>query len=82
VLGLDEGSAQAELENAGFSVEVVDETVFLPDNEGIVLAQDPGPGSEVDPGTTVTIVVGRFILGDGGDETGAATDTTDTTTIG
>jgi serine/threonine-protein kinase len=80
VLGLDEASAQAELESAGFSVEIVDETVFLPDNDGIVIAQDPGPGAEVDPSTTVTLVVARFILGDGGGDTGASA--TDTTTIG
>lgn len=62
VISLDADSAIATLEEQGFVVNVADETVFSPDNDNIVLDQDPAPDSQVDPGTTVTIVVGRFIL--------------------
>jgi serine/threonine-protein kinase len=82
VLGLDAESARATLEEAGLSVEVVEEPVLLPGNDGLVLQQDPGPGAEVEPESTVTIVVGRFILNGGGEggapPTGGQGDTTAT----
>jgi serine/threonine-protein kinase len=62
VIDLDEQSAIATLEGAGFVVNVADETVFSPDNDGFVLDQDPAPDTQVDPGSTITIFVGRFIL--------------------
>jgi serine/threonine-protein kinase len=78
VIGLDENSAIAQLEGAGFQVDVQEQTVFNPDNDGVVIDQSPAPGEEVDPGSTVTILVGRFILGSDETDSGAA----DTTTIG
>jgi serine/threonine-protein kinase len=66
VLDLDEQTAIATLEEQGFSVDVQETPVLNPENDGFVQDQLPGPGEEVDPGATVTIFVGRFILGDGG----------------
>ena len=60
VLELDEAEAQAELEGAGFTVRVREEPVDGPDEDGTVLDQTPGPGEEAEPGSRVTIVVGRF----------------------
>jgi serine/threonine-protein kinase len=60
VIELDEEAARAELESAGFTVRVRDEPVDGPDEDGTVLDQTPGPGEEADPGSRVTIVVGRF----------------------
>jgi serine/threonine-protein kinase len=62
VVGMDEGTAASTLQDQGFSVNTTDETVFSPDNDGVVLDQDPPAGSQVDPGSTITIVVGRFVL--------------------
>ena len=45
--------------------------------DGIVLTQDPGPGSTAKPGTTVTITVGRYVAPT---TTSTTTDTTTTTT--
>ncbi len=32
-----------------------------PSLDGVVLSQDPGGGTEAEPGTTVRVVVGRFV---------------------
>jgi serine/threonine-protein kinase len=60
VVGLDSGTAQADIEAAGLVSAV--ETVGTSDQsrDGIVLKQDPGAGTEVDPGSPVTIFVGQF----------------------
>jgi beta-lactam-binding protein with PASTA domain len=67
VLGQDQDSARATLTEAGFVVEVVEEETSDPALEGTVLRQDPAAGVKAEPGSTVTIVVGRFVLprGDG-----------------
>jgi beta-lactam-binding protein with PASTA domain len=62
VIDLDEASAVATLEGAGFVVDVQETPVLSPDNDGFIVDQAPGPGEEVEPGTTVTILVGRFFL--------------------
>jgi serine/threonine-protein kinase len=59
VTGLDEDTAAQTLRDAGLDVDVVDQPVLDDTQDGIVLDQDPPEGSEVDPGTTVTILVGR-----------------------
>ena len=59
VTGLDEESARAELENAGFEVRVVDEPTDDPAKDGVVLRQQPDGGASVSDGSVVTIVVGR-----------------------
>jgi serine/threonine-protein kinase len=60
VLGLAQASAEATLADAGFEVEVVESPTLDPANDGLVSEQDPAAGSEVDPGTTVTIVVEKL----------------------
>jgi len=55
-----EADARAQLQESGFEVQVVEEIVNDPLNDGKVLSQDPEGGTEADQGTTVVIVVGRF----------------------
>ena len=57
-------AARQALEDAGFTVRVVDEPVDTPDEDGFVTGQDPGPGEMAEPGSRVTITVGRFELPD------------------
>ncbi len=59
VEGQDEGTATATLEEAGFVVDVRNEIRLDPNDDGIVLDQFPDPGTEADPGSTITILVGR-----------------------
>ena len=55
-----EETARAELQTAGFQVEVVEELLPPGDaDDGRVLAQDPPGGSRATRGATVTITVGR-----------------------
>jgi serine/threonine-protein kinase len=60
VEGLDEETARAQLEDAGFEVSVSDEPTDDPANDGFVLAQDPAGGDRAAAGATVVIFVGRF----------------------
>ena len=56
-----EDDATPTLEDAGFEVQVEDAPVDTPDEDGIVIDQDPGaPTSRAERGSTVTITVGRF----------------------
>jgi beta-lactam-binding protein with PASTA domain len=60
VVGLDEQAARAELEAAGFEVEVVEEATDLVEEDGVVLRQDPAGGASRPKGDVVTITVGLF----------------------
>jgi serine/threonine-protein kinase len=60
VIGLSEGDAAAALQAAGFGVNVEDLLANVPEEDGIVLNQEPGEGGQVEPGSTITIYVGRF----------------------
>jgi serine/threonine-protein kinase len=60
VEGQDEASARQELEEAGFEVQVEEQTTDDPLQDGIVLDQDPEPETQAPPGSTVTITVGSF----------------------
>jgi serine/threonine-protein kinase len=55
-----EADATARLQASGFEVQVVEEIVDDPLNDGKVLSQDPEAGTDAEQGTTVVIVVGRF----------------------
>jgi eukaryotic-like serine/threonine-protein kinase len=57
----DEASARQALEQSGFSVDVQEQDTTDPNQDGIVLSQDPPGGTRAKPGTTVTIVVGRLV---------------------
>jgi eukaryotic-like serine/threonine-protein kinase len=60
VVGQDEESARASLENEGWRVSVRYTGTDDPAEEGIVISQNPAPGSAVERGSTVTLVVGRL----------------------
>ena len=52
--------ATDELQAAGFKVTEQTKDVTKQNKDGIVISQDPGAGSTLNKGSTVTIVVGRF----------------------
>ncbi len=58
VVGRTEDNAQALLE--GFDVQTTDEPTNDPNQDGRVLSQNPPANSQVDQGSTVTLVIGRF----------------------
>ena len=60
VQGVDESTARSQIENVGLAVQITDQQVATPGQDGIVLSQSPGSGTQVDPGTTVSLGVGRF----------------------
>ncbi len=60
VIDATEEDAMRALEDAGFEVTVEDTTAATPDEDGIVVDQDPGPDTPRPPGSEVTITVGRF----------------------
>jgi eukaryotic-like serine/threonine-protein kinase len=59
VIGLSSASAETTLAAEGFGVAVQEQE--SEENEGEVIAQSPGGGSQVDRGTTVTITVSTGI---------------------
>jgi len=60
VIDATEADAVAALEDAGFEVNVEDALAETPAEDGIVLDQDPAPGSAAPNGSEVTLSVGRF----------------------
>jgi beta-lactam-binding protein with PASTA domain len=60
VTGLSESAAQQQLTGDGFVVSVVDQTVSDPSQDGVVVDVNPGTGTSVSRGATVTITVGRL----------------------
>ena len=60
VTGLDEATAQTQLEDKGFVVNVRDRTTDDPAEDGNVVEQRPAALSKVKPGATVTIYIGRL----------------------
>jgi beta-lactam-binding protein with PASTA domain/tRNA A-37 threonylcarbamoyl transferase component Bud32 len=61
VIGEDTATARAMIRDAGLRPSTVFQDVTDPSQDGIVLDQDPSGGTEVEPGSTVTILVGRFV---------------------
>jgi eukaryotic-like serine/threonine-protein kinase len=61
VTSQEEPTAQQTLEQSGFSVDVQEQDTTDPNQDGIVLEQDPVGGTKAKPGTTVTITVGRLV---------------------
>jgi beta-lactam-binding protein with PASTA domain/predicted Ser/Thr protein kinase len=57
--GRKQADAQADLESRGFNVVISQQDAVDPSQEGRVVDQTPSGGSKVDPGSTVTLVVGR-----------------------
>ncbi|MEO8290653.1 MAG: Stk1 family PASTA domain-containing Ser/Thr kinase, partial [Gaiellaceae bacterium] len=60
VVGQQKETAQSNLEDAGFEVKVVNVAVSDPAQDNVVQDQDPQGGSQAEPGTKVTIFVGKF----------------------
>ncbi len=60
VTGLSAADAAAQLRGAGLSVSRSERTTDDESEDGKVLAQRPGAGRDVSPGSSVTIVVGKF----------------------
>jgi beta-lactam-binding protein with PASTA domain len=60
VTGLDEQSARSQLESAGFEVMTVDEPTSDAAEDGLVVGQSPGAGTDRKPGTVVTLRVARL----------------------
>ncbi len=58
VEGLTEDNARAQLQ--GFDVQTREQDVNDPNQDGRVLSQNPTAGTQVDQGSTVTLVIGRF----------------------
>jgi serine/threonine-protein kinase len=63
VVGLTQSDAEAQLARDGIRVAYATRSVADPSKDGTVVAQDPGAGTQVRRGSTVTITVGQF--GDG-----------------
>jgi eukaryotic-like serine/threonine-protein kinase len=61
VVGQDRESAEEDLEDADFRVRVREVETEDEAQDGIVLDQDPDADTQVDPGSRVTIFVGRFV---------------------
>jgi serine/threonine-protein kinase len=61
VVGKTLAAAKASIAGAGFVAKVTYQDVLDKKQDGIVLSQDPNGNASRDQGTTVTIVVGRFI---------------------
>jgi eukaryotic-like serine/threonine-protein kinase len=61
VIGEDVATARAMIRDAGLRPSTVFQDVTDPSEDGMVLDQDPSGGTEVEPGSTVTILVGRFV---------------------
>lgn len=62
VISLDRDTAVTTLKNSGFKANVEEEDTDDPSLDGVVLSQDPAGGTQAKPGSSVTIVVGRFAL--------------------
>ena len=58
VLGDEQSAAENELNAAGLGVQIDETETTDPDEDGVVLDQFPGPGSQARPGETITIRVG------------------------
>src|SRR5918994_3479811 len=60
VEGAQEEAARAQLEGAGFSVQVTYKPTFEPQQDGVVVSQNPTANSQAEPGTQVTLIVNQF----------------------
>jgi serine/threonine-protein kinase len=60
VVGLDSATARATLRDAGFRVFTSFQTTSDPNEDDLVLGQEPAAGNKALPGSEVTLVVGRF----------------------
>jgi serine/threonine-protein kinase len=73
---LDVGTATSQLQALNFKVKFTYQTVTDPNQDQIVLDQNPAPGKQVTPNSTVTLVVGHCPSGGCPATTTAPTTTT------
>jgi eukaryotic-like serine/threonine-protein kinase len=62
VIGMTERNARSSLRSAGLEPVTQQRTVTDPAQDGVVIEQRPGPGTQVDSGRQVVIVLGAFEL--------------------
>jgi len=60
VRGMDRGSAESTLKDAGFKVQVREEDTADPTQDGVVISQSPDAGAQAKSGDRVTIVIGKL----------------------
>jgi len=60
VTSLDLGSAEQTLHDSGFNARVLYQDTPDPNSDGLVLAEDPPGGTQLKPGSPVTLTVGRY----------------------
>jgi eukaryotic-like serine/threonine-protein kinase len=58
VIGLSESSAKSRLKSAGLKPVTQERTVTDPSQDGVVVEQRPGSGTQLDKGAEVVIVIG------------------------
>jgi serine/threonine-protein kinase len=71
----DEQTARSQLEASQFKVKVQHVDTTDPSLDGIVISQDPQPGTQAKPGSKVTIVVGHYKAAPPGETTTGTTTT-------
>jgi len=76
-------AARLALRSSGFRSRVVREDTEDPLLDGVVISQDPPGGTELEPGQTVTLIVGRYVEpGEEQQPPPGETETTGTTETG
>jgi serine/threonine-protein kinase len=60
VIGQDQATAASNLRSAGFKVVVLNRPTTTQSKDGVVIDEQPRPGSSIPAGLQVTIFVGRF----------------------
>jgi serine/threonine-protein kinase len=60
VIGEDQATAASDLRSAGFKVVVLNRPTTSQSKDGVVVDEQPRPGSSIPGGSQVTIFVGRF----------------------
>ncbi|HWX09992.1 MAG TPA: PASTA domain-containing protein, partial [Gaiellaceae bacterium] len=63
VTSLDLGTAQQTLHDSGFRPQVIYQNTSDPNSDGVVLAETPVGGTQLKPGSSVTLTVGRLVVG-------------------
>ena len=58
VIGLNESSAKSRLKSAGLKPVTQERTVTDPSQDGVVVEQRPGSGTQLDKGAEIVIVIG------------------------
>jgi len=63
VTSLDLGTAQHTLHDSGFRPQVTYQNTTDPNSDGVVLTETPVGGTRLKPGSSVTLTVGRLVVG-------------------